>query len=296
MISQKRMIKDTYIILCVALLPTFTTLALVLSLVTYIQGERSRRLRAIEFEVTYLIDEIVAVAELTTRILAHTRARRHAHFGRSNTEPRRPIANVYPDFPLMTPLHSNTELAAPAHALSNTLETHLLPQTHLALRTLINPPLSTYQINQIVHDFGASIRDIHEPDGTRAIDRSLIPRIATSLLSALTHSTSEIEPAQLERIMKWLRSVLRDMCHDDEDMDSMRVNQSSPAPSFVSWNRGGDIGASLSGSTLVQSESSDDEAGRRLVGRHWGAARFEAWGVGRGGWGGWQVVKDCFCM
>jgi hypothetical protein len=277
------MIKHTYIILCVAVLPTFTTLALVLSLVTYIQGERSRhytirRLRAIEFEVTYLIDEIVAVTELTTRSLAHTRARDHARHARLNTDRlRRPIANSYSNFPRMTP-SSTTYHLSPLNTLSNTLETHLLPQTHLALRTLIHPHLTTYQINQIIHDFGVSIRDIHQPYEARTVDRSLIPPIATAFLSALTLSTSEIETAQLERIMKWLRSVLKDMCRDDDDMDSIRVNQSSPVPSFVSSNRGGDIGVSLSGSTLVQSESSDDEAGRIHVRRPWRAARFEVGG------------------
>jgi hypothetical protein len=75
-----------------------------------------------------------------------------------------------------------------------------------------------------------------------------------------------VEPAQLERIMKWMRGVLRGMAVEveevnrDGDGDSMRVNRSSSescasscgcsTPSNISRN----IRVSLSGDTLVGSE------------------------------------------
>jgi hypothetical protein len=281
------MIDDTSNILYVALFPVFATLALAISVVTSIQGERARhqiisRLRALETQITYLIEEIVAVTELTTQSLINTRARGDTHHElrqRSTTDlVHRPWPNISS--------RSNNE---PPHPTPYPVEFHLLRQTHRALRTLIYPPLTIRQINQIVHDFGTSmreirqshqpIRDIHLPHDTVALDHALRPQMEIAFLAALTRATSptEIEPDQLERIMKWLRRVLREMCR--EDVESMRVNQLSSAPSSVSSvasNRSGDTGVSLSGSTLVQSESSDDEAGRRLVGRHWRPARFES--------------------
>jgi hypothetical protein len=78
------MIDDTSKILYVALFPVFATLALAISVVTSIQGERARhqivsRLRVLETQITYLIEEIVAVTELTTQSLINTRARRDTH-------------------------------------------------------------------------------------------------------------------------------------------------------------------------------------------------------------------------
>jgi hypothetical protein len=279
------MINDTSNILYVALFPVFATLALAISVVTSIQGERARhqiisRLRVLETQITYLIEEIVAVTELTTQSLINTRARRDTHHELRQRSTTDLVHHLWHN----TSSRSNNE---PPHPTPYPVESHLLRQTHRALRTLIYPPLTIRQINQIVHDFGTSmreirqyhepIRDIHLPHDTAALDRALRPQMEIAFLAALTRATTEIEPDQLERIMKWLRRVLREMCR--EDVESMRVSQSSPAPSSVSSvasNRSGDTGVSLSGSTLVQSESSDDEAGRRLVGRHWRPARFES--------------------
>jgi hypothetical protein len=285
---QEQMINDTPNILCIALVTAFATLALAFSVVTWIQGERARhqiisRLRALETQITHLIEETVAITEPTTQSLTSKQARRRTHHGRSNTDLMRRLR----------PNLSSRSDTDPPYPTPYPIEFHLLPQTHRALRTLIYPPLTIREINQILHDFGASIREIrhsrepirhvYQPHDTTALDCALIPRIVIAFLAALTRATMEIEPDQLERIVKWLRDVLREMCRDGEDMDSMRITQSSPAPASVSsvtLNRSGDSAVSLSGSTLVQSESSGDEAGRRLVGRHWRPARFGFGGLG----------------
>jgi hypothetical protein len=284
---------DTYIILALALFPTFAALAFILSLVAYEQVDRARRqitrrLPDVQVEIAYLIEEVFAVNNLTTRSLAHTRVRERRQYEfdeHSNTHPvcqaiatriPRPMHphkitrqnnTLHSNSPRLIPSRTSptspNKPPPPTHALSYTAELHLLTHAHLALHTFIRPPLSAHQINQTVLDFGNSIQDVFQQGSyTNGLDRSLVPRIASAFLNALTRTTS-VEPAQLERIMKWMRGVLRGMAvevekvHRDGDGDSMRVNRSStescasssgsPTPSGSSRS----IKISLSGDTLV---------------------------------------------
>jgi hypothetical protein len=290
------MSNDTYLILAPALFPTFAALAFIFSLVAYVQVERARRqttrrLQDIQVEIAYLIEEVLAVSNLTTRTLAHARVREHRQYEIdecSNTPlmrhsiatriprplPRHKVTrqntDLHSNYPRLIPSRTSPTSPnippPPTHALSYAAELHLLTYAHLALHTFIRPPLPAHQINHIVLDFGNSIQNVFQQGSyTNGLDHSLVPRIASAFLNALTRATS-VEPAQLERIIKWMRVVLRGMAVEmeevdrDGDGDSMRVNRSStescasssgsPTPSGSSRS----MAISLSGDTLVGSD------------------------------------------
>jgi hypothetical protein len=274
---------DTYIILGITFFPTLATLAFIFSLLTYTQGERARhqttrRIRDIEAEFINLLEHVLKVNDLVQRTQVQhvrpTERRYHRSIAHSNTHPAHRSR-------IPCPLSRSSTLSY-AHS------TRLILELNLALRALVHPALTNRQITQLIVDFGDNIQYLQnrgEVDEVNVLDIRIVYQILNALWITLTHAETVISPWQIVDILNRFRGLMREMCSDNDDADSTQGNspgsysppQLSPTPSNLSGNT--PMESSLSGDTLVHSESSDGEDGP-LVGRHYRPARFEFGGGG----------------
>jgi hypothetical protein len=291
-----------HLLLGIILFPTIATLALIFSVTTYIQCERTRRYNNRNFR--QLQRQVISLFEETEKVLYETERRallRTTHLMAqatrlqvSRTTSRAPSRHNH----ILHTARSSSLLAKSTrraqesqHALSYDQEFSLIIELNHALRTL-RPPLTRMHTSAIISTFGNSIQSWRQ----NAPDSETENFLLDALWQALRDAEPYVTQRQTSNILRRFRRVFRELqladsarladvpfdvlfrhrtpvVHRDdqnsEEGESTAVESSAshsypPSLSSSPPDPGDDVAVErdLSGETLVQSESSDSGAGR----------------------------------
>jgi hypothetical protein len=209
-----------HLLLGIILFPAIATLALILSVTTYIQCERTRRynnrnFRQLRQVVINLSNETEkALYETERRALLRTthlmaRATRPQTIRTTSRAPSRHNHIVHAARSSSLLARSTRRAQESQHALSYDLEFSLIIELNHALRAL-RPPLTRMHISAIISTFGNSIQSWR-----RSTSDEPTSETENFLLDALWHALRDAEPyvtqRQTSNILRRFRSVFREL-------------------------------------------------------------------------------------
>jgi hypothetical protein len=209
-----------HLLLGIILFPAIATLALIFSVTTYIQCERTRRynkrnLRQLQRQVISLFEETEkALYETERRALLRTthlmaQATRSQASRTTSRVPSRHDHIIHAVRSSSLLARSTRRAQESQHALSYDQEFSLIIELNHALRAL-RPPLTRMQTSAIISTFGNSIQSWR-----RSTSDEPTSEIETFLLDALWQALRDAEPyvtqRQTSNILRRFRSVFREL-------------------------------------------------------------------------------------